>query len=85
MTKKGSGGSNTSEKFNKSCQARQQDEVTASVHTSVTYAPYLLDPEKRVSWAAEHGWKSLDEIREDFDPIFEATALEEIDKQIEKI
>lgn len=78
-------GVNNSQDLQKSWQVTQQDEFTASVHTAVTYAPYLLDPAQRVSWAAEHGWKSLDEIGEEFAPIFEATALEEIDKQIGKI
>lgn len=81
----GIGGNNTSQDLQKSWQITRQDEYTASVHTGVTYAPYLLDPTQRVSWAAEHGWKSLDEIGEDFAPIFEETALKEIDAQIEKI
>lgn len=80
----GIGGVNNSQELQKSWQIQKADDA-ASVFTGVTYAPYLLDPEQRVNWAAEHGWKSLDEIADEFAPIFEDITLKEIDTQIEKI
>ena len=82
---RGVGGINNSQDLQQSWQIASRDEYTTSVFTGVTYAPYLLDPAQRVRWAAEHGWKSTDEIGDEFAPIFEDTALEEIDSQIGKI
>jgi len=81
------GGRNTSQKLQKNwrTEIQRKDEFSASVFTEVTYAPFLLDPTKRVHWAAGHGWQSLDEIEKDYMPRFEKLALEEIDKQIKKI
>jgi hypothetical protein len=77
-------GRNESQDLQASWKVEQKD-FTASVYTSVTYAPFLLDHDKRVSWAASHGWKTDQEIADGFAPRYEEIALEEIDKQIEKI
>lgn len=81
------GGKDTSQRLQKNwkTEVQQQDEFTASAYTEVTYAPYLLDTDQRVNWAASHGWKSLDEIERDYTPRFEKIVLDEIDNDIEKI
>jgi hypothetical protein len=81
------GGRNTSQRLQKSWQTEVQrrDDFSASAFTDVTYAPYLLDPERRVSWAAGHGWQDLDTIQEQYTPRFEQLALDEVDDQIDKI
>lgn len=77
-------GNNNSQDLQKSWQVEQRD-FSASIYTYVTYAPFLLDPDNRVSWAAPHGWETDQEIADGFAPRFEEIALDEIDKQIEKI
>ncbi len=82
------GGNNTSQRLQQSWQTEVQrtSEFTASAFTDVTYAPYLLDEEKpRVRWAESHGWQSLDEIQEQYEPRFEKLVLDEVDDQINKI
>jgi len=81
------GGRNNSQRLQKNweTEVQRRDEFTASAFTAVTYAPFLLDPTKRVHWAAGHGWQSLDEIEQEYTPRFEKIALDEIDKQIGKI
>ena len=77
------GGSPTSQKLNKSWGVEKRDEFTASVFTNVTYAPFLFDPDRRVSWANGHGWKDLDEFENGFAPIFEEIVIKEIDGKID--
>jgi hypothetical protein len=77
------GGINNSQKLNKSWVA-EHDNNAGAVYTSVTYAPFLFDPDQRVSWARGHGWLDLNEQEQEFAPIFEKIALEEIDNQIAK-
>lgn len=60
----------------------KRDEFTASAFTEVTYAPFLLDDDKRVSWAAVHGWQSLTDIEAEYMDRFEELALDELDKAI---
>lgn len=86
-SKKGLGGRNTSERFQHSwkTEVQRQDTFTAGAFTEVTYAPYLLDPVRKVSWADEHGWSDLDTIKADYQPRFVAMILEEIDKAIGKL
>lgn len=81
------GGVNNSQRLQKSWQTEIQraDEFSASTFTEVTYAPFLLDDNRRVHWANSHGWQTLDEIEEDYTPRFEKIILDEIDKQIDKI
>jgi hypothetical protein len=78
------GGRNTSEKLQKNWGVEVKSELVASAFTEVSYAPFLLDPDKRVSWAAVHGWQSTDEIAEDYAPRFEEIALEEVDENLKK-
>jgi hypothetical protein len=77
----------TSEKLQKNwkTEVQVQDTFTAGAFTEVTYAPKLLDPVRRVSWADEHGWSDLDAIKADYQPRFVAMILEEVDKAIEKL
>jgi hypothetical protein len=79
-------GKNTSKELQKSWRTEIQvkDAYSASVYTEVSYAPYLFDPEQRVSWAALHGWQTVDQIAEDYTPRFEEIVLAEIDSQIAK-
>ena len=78
-------GRNTSQRLQKSWQDEvSTDATSASVFTGVTYAPYLYDPEKRVNWAASHGWQDTSEIAENFIPRFEQLVSDEIDAQIER-
>lgn len=81
------GGRNTSQRLQKSwyTEVQRKDEFSASAFTDVTYAPFLLDPNRRVNWAAGHGWQTLDEIETDYTPRFEKIILDELDNQIEKI
>jgi len=82
------GGNNTSQRLQQSWQTEVQrtSEFTASAFTDVTYAPYLLDEDKpRVRWSESHGWQSLDEIQEQYEPRFEKLVLDEVDDQINKI
>lgn len=81
------GGRNTSQKLQKSWQVeiQRRDEFSAAAFTDVTYAPFLLDPNRRVHWANSHGWQDLDEIGEDYTPRFEQIILDEIDSQVDKI
>lgn len=79
------GGNDTSQRLQESWRTEQRDEFTAAAFTEVTYAPYLLNKDERVHWAASHGWKSLGEIEEEYAPRFEKLALDEIDNQIGKI
>jgi len=81
------GGRNTSQRLQKNwfTEVQRKDKFTASAFTNVTYAPFLLDMDRRVHWAAGHGWQSLDEIETDYMPRFEKIVLDEIDKQVEKI
>lgn len=85
MRKNGSlGGKNTSQQLQRSwkVEVMSRDEFTASVFTEVTYAPYLYDPKKRVSWAAEHGWKTTDEISDDYIERFLELAADEVEKKL---
>ena len=78
-------GPNTSENLQTSWRHEiNADAYSASVFTDVTYAPYLYDPERRVNWAASHGWQDTSEIAENFMPRFEQLVSDEIDAQIER-
>lgn len=81
------GGNNTSQKLQKNwfTEVQRRDEFSASAFTNVTYAPFLLDPDRRVSWASGHGWQSLDEIERDYTPRFEKLILDDIDKKIDNL
>lgn len=81
------GGRNNSQDFRNSWQTEVQraDTFTASTFTEVTYAPGLLDNENRFSWAGEHGWRTLDEIADGYQPRFVELVLAEVDAQIKKI
>lgn len=81
------GGRNNSQDFQMSWQTEVQraDTFTASAFTEVTYAPGLLDNVNRFEWAGEHGWKTLDEIADGYQPRFVELVLAEVDKQIKKI
>jgi hypothetical protein len=81
------GGNNTSKNLQQSwrTEVQKRDEFSASAFTEVNYAPFLLDPEKRVRWAERHGWQSLDEIEKEYTPRFEKLILDEVDKQIEEL
>jgi hypothetical protein len=83
---KGFGAGKPSEQLQKNwnTEIQTKDAYSASVYTEVTYAPYLFDPEQRVSWAALHGWQDVDQIAEDYTPRFEEIVLAEIDSQIAK-
>jgi hypothetical protein len=73
-------GRNTSQKLQKNWKVERVDAFNTSVYTEVTYAPYLFDPAKRASWADSHGWKTLDEIADDYSPRFVELAGEMIDE-----
>lgn len=79
------GGTNNSQQFDRSWVSEKRDEFSQSVNTSVTYAPFLIDPNQRVNWAVSHGWVSVDKTAEEFTPEFEKIILDELDKQIDKI
>lgn len=81
------GGKNTSQRLQKNWQTEVQraDTFTASAFTEVTYAPGLLDNENRFTWAGEHGWQTLDEIADGYQPRFVELVLAEVDAQIKKI
>ena len=79
----GIGGNNNSQELQKSWKIEKRDEFTAAVFTNVTYAPFLFDPDRRVSWANGHGWKDLDEFENGFAPIFEEIVIKEIDGKID--
>lgn len=78
------GGTDNSQRLQKSWKTEIQtrSEFVGSVSTAVTYAPYLFDPEKRVSWAASHGWKTTKEIAEDYTPRFTEIVIEQIRQDI---
>jgi hypothetical protein len=73
------GGRNTSQQLQKNWHIERQGE-SASVWTAVTYAPFLLDANRRVSWAAGHGWLTTDQIAEDYMPRLEEIVIDEIVK-----
>jgi hypothetical protein len=76
-------GKNTSQRLQKSWKvAVSKDSKVGSVFTGVTYAPFLLDPDRRVSWARGHGWKTTTEITDEYADRFSEMALQEIDKEI---
>jgi hypothetical protein len=79
------GGRNTSQNLQVSWNYEiGADDYSSSVFTPVTYAPYLFDPEKRVGWAAAHGWQDVNEIAENYAPRFVQIVEDEIDNQIAK-
>ena len=78
------GGANTSEQLNRSWMVKNDNDKSTSVYTGVSYAPYLFDPEKRVSWARGHGWLDINETAEEFDESFEKIITVEIEKELEK-
>jgi len=78
-------GRKTSQKLDRSWRKEiGESNYHASVYTEVTYAPYLLDPEQRVSWAEAHGWQTIDDISDSYAPRFEELVLEAIDVGIGK-
>jgi hypothetical protein len=77
----GLGGRNTSEMLQKNWFTEVRADV-GSVFTGVSYAPLLFDPAQRVSWAAGHGWKTVDEIADGYAPRFVEITLAEIDRRI---
>ena len=87
MRKDGSiGGRNSSQQLQKNWHTQvssAEETFTGHVFTDVTYAPYLLDPSRRVSWAAGHGWKTTTEIADGYKDRFIDMALEEIDKALD--
>lgn len=72
------GGRNTSQRLQKSWVG-EVSENSAGAYTGVTYAPFLMDAERRAFWAREHGWATTDEILENFYPRFEEIVFDEID------
>lgn len=79
------GGRNTSERLQKNWRTEISNDVySASVYTPVSYAPFLYDPAQRASWAAAHGWATIDQIANDYTPRFLELVGDEIDKQIAK-
>ncbi len=79
------GGINNSERLQKSWSKEISSDIySISVFTDVTYAPYLFDPAIRVNWAKSHGWKTLDEIDEEYSPRFMKIVEEEIDRNVAK-
>lgn len=81
------GGTNNSQQLQKNwfTEVQRKDDFSASAFTPVTYAPFLLDPDQRVSWAGIHGWQTLDDIERDYTPRFEQLILKEIDEQIDNL
>jgi hypothetical protein len=81
------GGTNNSQQLQKNWRSEvmKRDEFSASAFTEVTYAPFLLDDEQRVSWAELHGWQSLNDIEEEYAGRFEELALDELDKGISNL
>jgi len=74
-----------SEKLQKNWKAEiHPGDYSAEVFTRVSYAPYLYDPVRRVSWAASHGWQTIDEIADGYSERFKELILEIIDDQIDR-
>jgi hypothetical protein len=51
----------------------------------VTYAPFLLDPQKRPAWVKEVGWQTVDDVEKESVDKFEDIALAEIDKAVSNL
>ena len=80
------GGINNSQQFNKSWRDNIEPEKgTAEVYTEVTYAPFLMVREQRVNWASAHGWRTTDNIIDEFVPEFEQIVLDVIDENVKGI
>lgn len=84
------GGINNSQRLQRSWQTEIvkrvdtgfTESVVGSAYTEVTYAPFLLDPQKKVNWAPVHGWQDVDEIEKEYSERFEKIVLDEIDKDL---
>lgn len=73
------GGKFTSEKLNESWRRRTEEHGQKGiVYSEVSYAPFLYDAERRVSWAAAHGWKTQEQTLEEFSEKMEDIITKEI-------
>ena len=79
----GGAGNNTSQDFQDNWRVSVED-IEAHVFTEVTYAPFLLDTTIRPAWVKEVGWRDVNQIAEEFTPVFEKVILEELDAAVDK-